>query len=331
MQSSEDGDRPLLMSIKQYVNGDAANGRLNPEQVADLLQQYADDGLTRIQALSPGTNKELRLTLGDIKAMAHLGRYYAEKIRGATDLYRYQSTWLTDHYTNARVHLITASNHWSQYAAQWSTQYIGQVLIRQGDGLVDIAAIQANVNADIPPVVPPPPTFTLTTSAANGSIALNPPGGVYATGTVVTVTAHGIYGYAFASWGGALSGTVNPTTITMNGNKSVTANFVVSTNEDVAPWMETFTLADGIKSHGWPTSWTATRSSGLFEVSGNRLMVNHGSGATSVEGVFETAPINIPGGSVKVSLEVQGAGGLDAHGLRAILQDRGWWREGADR
>ena len=85
------------------------------------------------------------------------------------------------------------------------------MLIRQGDGLVDIAAIQANVNADIPSVVPPPPTFTLTTSAANGSIALNPPGGVYTTGTVVTVTAHGSYGYAFASWGGALSGTVNPT------------------------------------------------------------------------------------------------------------------------
>ena len=36
----------------------------------------------------------------------------------------------------------------------------------------------------------------------------------------------------------------------MNGNKSVTASFVVSTNEDVAPWLETFTLADGVKSHG---------------------------------------------------------------------------------
>ena len=234
MQPNQDGDRPLLMSIKQYVDGEAANGRLNPEEVADRLQQYADDGLARVQALSPGTDKELRLTLGDIRAMAHLGRYYAEKIRGATDLYRYQTTWLTDHYTNARVHLITASNHWSQYAAQWSTQYIGQVLIRHGDGLIDMAAIQANVNADIPPVVPPPPAFTLTTSGANGSIALNPPGGVYTTGTVVTVTAHGNDGYAFASWGGDLSGTVNARTITMNGNKIVRASFVVSTNEDVA-------------------------------------------------------------------------------------------------
>ena len=42
--------------------------------------------------LDAGTNKELRLTLGDIKAMGWLGRYYAEKIRGAVDLYRYQSS-----------------------------------------------------------------------------------------------------------------------------------------------------------------------------------------------------------------------------------------------
>jgi len=173
MQSSEDGDRPLLMSIKQYVNGDAANGRLNPEEVADLLQQYGDSGLASIQALSPGTNKELRLTLGDIKAMGHLDRYYAEKIRGATDLLRYQVTGLASNYNDARVHLITASNHWSQYAAQWSTQYIGQVLIRQGNEVVDIAAIQANVNADIPPPVAPPTTNTGTLLVVGDDTALN--------------------------------------------------------------------------------------------------------------------------------------------------------------
>jgi hypothetical protein len=294
------------MSVKQYVNGDAANGRLNPEEVADLLQQYADDGLARVQALSPGTNKELRLTLGDIQAMAHLGRYYAEKIRGATDLYRYQSMGLLDHYTNARVHLITASNHWSQYAAQWSTQYIGQVLIRQGNGLIDIAAIQTNVNADIPSVVPPPPTYTLTTSGINGSIALNPPGGLYTTGTVVTVTAHGNYGYAFASWGGALSGTVNPTNITMNGNKSVTASFVGSTNQEVAPWLETFTLADGVQSHGTPTSWFATPAPGNFRVLANEMAFND----TGSEGVFTSGLIKLAG-PVTVSLKVRGGGGLD--------------------
>ena len=150
MSSGEDGDRPLLMSVKQYVNGDAANGRLNPLEVADRLQQYADTGLASVQSLSPGTNKELRLTLGDINAMAWLGRYYAEKIRGAVELYRYQSTGLTNHHASARAHLITASNHWSQYSARWSTQYVQQVLTRMGLNVVDITGIQSKVNADIP-------------------------------------------------------------------------------------------------------------------------------------------------------------------------------------
>jgi hypothetical protein len=44
---------------------------------------------------------------------------------------------------------------------------------------------------------------------------------------VVTVTANPNIGYAFGNWTGDLSGSVNPTTITMNGNKSVTANFNV--------------------------------------------------------------------------------------------------------
>jgi hypothetical protein len=129
---------------------------------------------------------------------------------------------------------------------------------------------------------------------------------VYTTGTVVTVTAHGNYGYAFASWSGALSGTVNPTTITMNGNKSVTANFVVSTNEDVAPWLETFTLADGVKSHGAPTSWFVTPGAANFRVLSNEMAFND----TAAEGVFTSGLIKIAG-PVTVSLKVRGGTGLD--------------------
>jgi hypothetical protein len=39
--------------------------------------------------MGPVKNKELRPTLGDYEAMAHLGHYYAEKILGATDLALY--------------------------------------------------------------------------------------------------------------------------------------------------------------------------------------------------------------------------------------------------
>jgi len=86
--------------------------------------------------------------LGDIKAMAWLGRYYAEKIRGAVDLCRYQKAGNTNDHQNAVAHLQTASTHWSRYAALWSTQYVGQVLIRLGSGLVDMQAIQTYVDRD---------------------------------------------------------------------------------------------------------------------------------------------------------------------------------------
>jgi len=71
--------------------------------------------------------------------------------------------------------------------------------------------------------------YTLTThvSPSNaGYITLNPSGGKYDAGTVVTVTAHANSGYAFDHWSGDASGS-NPTIgITMDGNKSITAYFV---------------------------------------------------------------------------------------------------------
>jgi uncharacterized repeat protein (TIGR02543 family) len=42
---------------------------------------------------------------------------------------------------------------------------------------------------------------------------------------VVTLTATANAGYTFSGWSGAASGTTTPTTLTMDANKSVTANF----------------------------------------------------------------------------------------------------------
>jgi hypothetical protein len=154
MKADEDGESPRLMSVKAYVDGEAPGGRLTPLEVADALIRHADTGLQRVEHLAPGatpgSNKELRQTLGDIKAMAWLGRYYAEKIRGAVALYRYQKRGDRRDHENARAHLQTASSHWRQYAALWSAQYVGQVLTRMGLTPVDIRAIQTFVDEDIP-------------------------------------------------------------------------------------------------------------------------------------------------------------------------------------
>ncbi len=69
-------------------------------------------------------------------------------------------------------------------------------------------------------------TFTLTTSATGaGSITLDPEGGTYNEGTVVTLTAEPQAGYEFSGWDGHLSGNANPATLIMDSDKSVTATF----------------------------------------------------------------------------------------------------------
>jgi len=71
-----------------------------------------------------------------------------------------------------------------------------------------------------------PPQYTLTTNTVGqGSVALNPSGGTYDSGTVVTLTATPSSGWQFSGWSGALTGSTNPTTITMDSNKTVTATF----------------------------------------------------------------------------------------------------------
>jgi hypothetical protein len=69
------------------------------------------------------------------------------------------------------------------------------------------------------------PTQTITTSTANGSIVLDPPGGAYAPGTKVTLTAAGDLGYVFSAWQGDLSGAGNPATLVVDSHKTVTATF----------------------------------------------------------------------------------------------------------
>jgi pectate lyase len=69
-------------------------------------------------------------------------------------------------------------------------------------------------------------TYTLTVNTNGiGEVFLDPPGGVYSEGTIVTLTANSVLVSTFQGWSGNLSGSASPETITMNGNKTVTATF----------------------------------------------------------------------------------------------------------
>jgi pectate lyase len=68
--------------------------------------------------------------------------------------------------------------------------------------------------------------FTLSIAiSGSGTVTRSPNQATYPNGTVVTLTATAASGFQFQGWSGNLAGSSNPTTITMNSNKSVTATF----------------------------------------------------------------------------------------------------------
>ena len=81
------------------------------------------------------------------------------------------------------------------------------------------------------------PCFTLATNSdpgAGGMVSASPApdcngGTQYTSGTVVTLTAIANTGYVFSTWGGATTGSENPTTLTLTRDETVTANFVAFT------------------------------------------------------------------------------------------------------
>ncbi len=145
----------------------------------------------------------------------------------------------------AYVEGYTNSREWTKYTSQTATvtltggkKYYIEVLHKEASGGDNVAVAwqgpgitQAVIDgAFLSPYVTSTTNYTLTTATTGtGTITLSPSGGTYAAGTVVTVTATPGSGYTFSSWSGDLSGSTNPTTITMDGNKSITANFTQST------------------------------------------------------------------------------------------------------
>jgi len=61
--------------------------------------------------------------LGDIRAMACMGKYYAHKIRGATELALFRETGKKEHQKAAIEELTSAAKFWLQYTSTALSQY----------------------------------------------------------------------------------------------------------------------------------------------------------------------------------------------------------------
>ena len=130
------------MTIRQWqkcvLDNKPMTGK-TPLQVAQSLKDYAAKTLELVAQLRPkqGDNKELRMTLGDMEAFAHIGNYYAEKTLGACDLALYDATGKDDQKATAVKHLEAALEHWKKYSAVYTRQNVQPVLYNRA-GIVDI-------------------------------------------------------------------------------------------------------------------------------------------------------------------------------------------------
>jgi hypothetical protein len=156
MREDEDGDRLRIMSVKAFVERGSLAGHLTPLEVASEIDTLAVHALAQLERVPvpSAADAELGETVGDIGAMAALGRYYAAKIRGAVELARYERTRDTAAHARARTELSAAAAHWRDYARLWRAQNVGNVFTRLGPTVVDMAAIQSAVDNDVPAPLP---------------------------------------------------------------------------------------------------------------------------------------------------------------------------------
>ncbi|HEX6397517.1 MAG TPA: alpha-glucuronidase family glycosyl hydrolase, partial [Steroidobacteraceae bacterium] len=97
------------LTIPRYVAG-VTSGSMppgtTPLQVADLIDAHVGAALGVTALARPRANaREYAATVGDITRMANLGRYYAAKIRGATELALYRATLDSRHQQQSVRHL----------------------------------------------------------------------------------------------------------------------------------------------------------------------------------------------------------------------------------
>jgi len=174
----------------------------------------------------------------------------------------------------------------------------------------------------------------------------------YATGTSVTLTARPDYGYVFAGWSGACSGTGPTCTVAMNAARTVTASF--SWPDDAFPANP---LAAGWSLHPADSDapWAAVTDTAYGGLTSLRSAVTGDGGASAVTytGNFKAGYVSF---AAKVSSEADydflvfmidgalvdyGSGEIDwtelsypitagTHTLAWAYVKDGWWQEGQD-
>ena len=113
---------PAYLSIPEYVEA-VGEGRpfteedVTPLQLADTLERDAQQALALAAEVDPGDDASLRYEVADVEAWAHLGLYFAEKLRGGVALHAFRTSGEGAQRDSAVAHLERAARHWGDVVA----------------------------------------------------------------------------------------------------------------------------------------------------------------------------------------------------------------------
>lgn len=144
-------DKSGFQSIPDFVKMTIEGGTINlksPMEVANMLHAQSDKAMEIIAGFAPVENKELKLTIHDIKTMALLGKYYAYKIAGSTQLALYRDTQDKKYQDEAIAQLELALEAWKNYTSTAMEQNINPLWTNRV-GYVDWVKITEWVAEDI--------------------------------------------------------------------------------------------------------------------------------------------------------------------------------------
>jgi hypothetical protein len=125
-----------ILSVQEYASAvieDKPFDGITPMEVADNLDRLAQQTLAGVAKLryQSRPRKELAATLTDMESMAYLGRYYADKIRGAAALAVFRADKnRQEHRRSAVRHFTNAVEEWEAYARIATSQYKPQLFSR---------------------------------------------------------------------------------------------------------------------------------------------------------------------------------------------------------
>jgi hypothetical protein len=333
LRKTDPMDGSDLADVKDTAKGDL-DGKKSALDNAGEIERLANDAAKLLSSLKPGSNSELALNLDDLKAMTHLALFGAAKLRAAVLVEQNKPT-------EAREPMLKAVRHWSQYADIMDAHYIGADMQRnyhfkswhQLDRNVqrDLTDLGGPVSVDVAKPYPwvriasPQPlaeikstseiSVSINAAAEGGKplkVELRDNGQLVHSSTEKTST-FSLKGIAMGDH--ALTAKVTAADGATSEHAITFAVYDAQTMGSL-PWKEEFTLANQTTSDEARTSWTATRSNGVFEVRENALFVNE----KGDEGTFRTGEIDISSGPVDISLNVASQGGVDGRDFVRLYQ-----------